>query len=117
MNKNTHFLALLQHLSLPSFLSSLFSYMSSSSVNMSTFSFTAHKKPAKPVDPIEVELHKEWDKICAREESLVAGAPADTPDKAAEQAEWVVIWQGAMVSTFHSWIGCSVLTILECLTG
>jgi len=73
---------------------------------MSTFSFTAHKKPAKPINPVEVKLHEEWDRICTWVESLITGAPADMPDKVEEQAEWVVIWQGTMVSTLNSWISC-----------
>jgi len=66
---------------------------------MTSFSFSERKKAVKAVNPKEVELRKDWDAICTRVESLVAGAPADTLDKSAEQAEWVALWQNAMVST------------------
>jgi len=71
---------------------------------MTSFSFSECKIAIKVVNPMEVELRKDWDVICARVESLVAGAPADTLDKAAEQAEWVTVWQTAMVSTHSPFI-------------
>lgn len=84
---------------------------------MTSFSFSERKKAVKAVNPVEVELRKDWDAICARVESLVTGAPADTLDKAAEQAEWVAVWQNTMASTRGSFVGGSILTVMEYLAG
>ena len=84
---------------------------------MTSFSFSERKKVIKAINPVEVELRKDWDAICARVESLVTGAPADTLDKAADQAEWVAVWQNTMVNTRSSFVGGSILTVMEYLAG
>jgi hypothetical protein len=100
-----------QHLSLFFLSHSLVVYFPSSTLNMSSFSFSALPKPV--VDPAEAQLRKEWDGICARVQAAVASLPPDSLDKSLEQAEWIVVWNNAMVSTCNPRDGRSVLTGFE----
>jgi hypothetical protein len=100
-----------RHLSLFFPSHSLFVYYSSSSITMSSFSFSALPKPV--ANPAEVQLRQEWDEICVRVKSAVASLPEDRKDNPLEQAQWLLVWGRVMVSVRNPCEGRSRLTSAE----
>jgi hypothetical protein len=78
---------------------------------MSSFSFSALSKPV--MNPAKAQLRKEWEEICVRVKSTIAGLPEDRKDNSLEQAQWLLVWARVMVSARNPVDGRSILTSFE----